>query len=236
MFAGLLILQSCKNSGPPVTTSSNQPKAAIYYGVFTINKSVILDEGFLSSPTGEFIALFSVSPLITNNVIGATSLDVGGVTINDHLLTKYTKDGTQFYQTPLNTFIPPPYNCVVSGTNNVQSFSHKIEGEFPGYLGYSLLPDSISSKSLLNVKLADISGADEIEIYITDRVSTTTTKHVNADVKMVTFTMNELSHLIAPSSGMIVITCYKTFYETLNGKKYKFRLGYKIEKNGVKIN
>ena len=231
----LLFLFSCKNSGPEIISTTPQPKAAIYYGVITINKTVLLDDGALSNPTGELLALFSVSPLITNNVIGATSLDVGGVTVNDHQLTQYTKDGTTFYEAPLNTFIPPPYLCVVSGTNNVQTFSYKIEGNFPDYLGYSLLPDTINSKSILVINLADITNADEVEVYITDRVSTTTTKHVNALLKSVSFTINDLSHLIVPSKALIVVTCYKTLYETFNGKKYKFRLGYKVEKYNVHI-
>ncbi len=233
----MVFLFSCKNSGPDIISSSNtqQSKAPIYYGVMTVSKNVLLDDGSLSNPTGELQALFSASPLIANNVIGSTSQDVGAVSINNIWLNKTTKDGVTYYEAPLNNFLQSTYLCSISGADDVKPFSYKMEAAFPDYLGYSLLPDTVNTKSILLLKLADITNADEVEIFITDRLTNTPTKNVSTQAKTVSFSLYELSHLSATPTGVIVITCYKTFYETFNGKKYKFRLGYKMEKYNVSI-
>jgi len=206
-----------------------------YHGVLTLNKSFLCLDDILSNPTGEAYAVFSLSPLVYNNVVGSTSVYAGEILLNDHLVMKYNAGGTQFYETGFAKFPDPPYTWEVSGSEIVPYFEHTLPEDFPEYNGYVSLPDSIDTKAGISFTISDVNKADEIEAYITDRKHETVTKHITGDNKTFTFYERDLRGIKAPNNGVIVVTCFRVSYTTFKGKTYKFRLGFKIEKYNITL-
>ena len=212
----------------------------IYYGVFTCCKTVYLQDNVLSNPRGEITALFSVIPMTSNNIIGAGSIEAGSVSINGILLKKIYDGGTVFYSDTIGNIISTPYKCAIEGKGPVPLINYDFNSDFPLYKGYSSLPDTINLKSNNSVLLSEISNADEVEVYISDRLNSTKRKIASgkkfssgAAPQTIHFIASELNNLNQEQTGTIEVYVYKNNFVTIKGKIYKFQVGYHLQKLGI---
>ena len=212
----------------------------IYYGVVTSCKSVYLQDNVLSNPRGETTALFSVIPMTSNNIIGAGSVEAGAVSINSIYLKRTVDGGTVFYSDTIGNIISSPYKCVIAGQGPVPSINYDFKSDFPTYTGFAGLPDTINLKTNNTVLLTDINNADEVEVYISDRINSTKRKIASgkkfssgAAPQVVHFISSELNNLTNEQTGTIEVYCYKNSFTTIKGKIYKFQVGFHLQKMGI---
>ena len=212
----------------------------IYYGVVTNCKSVYLQDNVLSNPRGEITALFSVIPMTSNSIIGAGSIEAGSVSINGILLKKIYDGGTVFYSDTIGNIISTPYKCAIEGKGPVPLINYDFHSDFPSYTGFASLPDTINLKSNNSILLTEINNADEVEVYISDRLNSTKRKIASgkkfssgAAPLTIHFIASELNNLNQEQSGTIEVYCYKNSFTTIKGKIYKFQVGFHLQKLGI---
>jgi hypothetical protein len=210
-----------------------------YYGLITCSKSVFLDEKVLSNARGENTAVFSIIPMSINNIIGSAYLDAGEVLINGINLKKIKDEGTIYYNDTINKILEAPYKYSVSGNGSVPSINYNFNADFPTYTGYESLPDTINLNGHNIILLTGITDADEVEVYISDRLNSSKIKIVSSrkfnspGIEKISFTPDDLSSLNKEIGGTIEVFCFRCSYLLVNKKYYKFQTGYHLQKLNV---
>lgn len=229
---------SCKKKDNAEPTATNPVIQSGNYGAFTSRKQVIYSNATISSFDNFTNGYISSSPLIGNNPIGNSLLDIGTVSLNGTILQKNVYGAANMYGDSTSSVFNTPLNWEISGNGAITSFSFSNTNPYPTYTGYTAIADSFMITNNIVIPLNNYAGCDEIETYFvtsTNPVTVTNIQNITTNPSSLNFTSTDLNVIGVNNNVTLVINFYKNNVQTINGKSHNFRTGYSFMKSDIKF-
>ena len=226
----LLLFTSCKKSSNTGSTSNtNSSNSTSAYGYLKVIRSFYSYNGNLIPEANTGIAYFFSNPPQISSQIQVGGVWVGSTKFRFQSLPKVYNDSTLLLQ-----IIPTTWQII--GANSIPSFTYTNNDSLPGYSGHLLLPDSIDKTQPLTLNINGVSGANSIEVIITDGSSSSaphqTTQFVFSVTanNMITIPASSISGMNSIANGQLQINILKENMQSISGKTFNFISQLTIDK------
>ena len=236
---GLLGLIACKKTETPAPTGTGSTGTPTgNYAVFSSRQGVIITNTLVSNQSNFSNAYVSNIPLVNDDPVVGSLLDMGAVSLNGTTFQKNAYGVQYYYSDSTTSTYNTPHNWIISGSSAVPSFSFSNTTPYPIYTGYTAIADSFVIASGISIPLTNYSGADMVETYfatMTNPATLTSIQKLTNTPSTLNFTASDLATIGAGKTVSLVINLYKNNVQVINGKNYNFRTAYEVIKSNIKF-
>ncbi len=239
LFAFVLV--SCKKKsveGTNNATIQNTPDPKEVYGFFQTVKQYSLYNDTLKVENG-FTSVAIYDSLVKRDFFGyGQGIDVGSLSANSSVLKKgvniNVQPHTYFYYDTLYSVINKPCNWSIAGNNIFPPFTFYDDLNYPSYLGYDNLPDTLFSGKPNIILINSYYGAERIEITFRSG-SNSITKILNPPSNSVVFSSDDIGQLQWWSNQFVDlrINFFKNSFKQIGNKNYQLNTATYFWKGGI---